>query len=85
MFRKRYSNDSPFTKNSPTHPTFIVTEERDFAREKERLVGLIREFSEGGEAKCTTAPHAFYGPLTRKEWGMGTYKHLDHHLRQFGA
>ena len=85
LFKKRYLDDSPFTKNSPTHPTFVVREEKDFALEKGRLVHAVREFSEGGEEKCTTEPHSFFGPLTKKEWGIGSYKHLDHHLRQFGA
>ncbi len=85
IFKKRYYDDSEFTKNSPTHPTFVVTDERDFAKERERLLGLVREFSGGGEARCTTAPHSFFGPLTPAQWGIGMYKHLDHHLRQFGA
>ena len=85
MFKKRYYDDSEFSKNSPTHPTFVITDERDFAAEKQRLLGLAREFSEGGEAKCTREPHSFFGNLTPREWGIGTYKHLDHHLRQFGA
>ncbi len=85
VFKKRYYDDSEFRKNSPTHPTFVVTGERDFLREKERMIALAREFSEGGESKCTTWPHSFFGPLRPEEWGIGTYKHLDHHLRQFGA
>ncbi len=85
FFKKRYTDESEFTKGSPTHPTFIVADERDFALEKNRVLQLVREFSEGGESKCTTRPHSFFGDLTPREWGIGTYKHLDHHLRQFGA
>jgi hypothetical protein len=85
LFKKRYTGDSEFFRNSPTHPTFVITDQRDFAGEKQRLLGLARAFSEGGEAKCTTLPHSFFGRLTAEEWGRGTYKHLDHHLRQFGA
>jgi len=85
LFRKKYYDDSEFRKNSPTHPTFVIRDDRDFAKEKERLLGLVREFCAGGEAKCTTAPHSFFGPLTPAQWGIGTYKHLDHHLRQFGV
>jgi hypothetical protein len=85
FFKKRYYDDSDFSRNSPTHPTFIVADEREFGQEKQRLLGLAREFSEGGEAKCTTEPHSFFGRLTPGEWGIGMYKHLDHHLRQFGA
>jgi hypothetical protein len=31
------------------------------------------------------APHPKFGPLTAQEWGKLGYKHLDHHLRQFGV
>jgi hypothetical protein len=85
FFKRRYYDDSGFSRNSPTHPDFVVADEREFAQEKQRLLQLAREFSEGGEAKCTTLPHSFFGRLTAREWGIGTYKHLDHHLRQFGV
>jgi hypothetical protein len=29
--------------------------------------------------------HGFFGPLSGAEWGVSQYKHVDHHLRQFGA
>ena len=29
--------------------------------------------------------HPFFGELSRKEWGRLIYKHLDHHLKQFGS
>ena len=29
--------------------------------------------------------HAFFGKLTGEEWGRLMHKHIDHHLRQFGA
>lgn len=85
FFKKKYHDDSELSRNSPTHPTFVIADEREFTQEKQRLLQLAREFSEGGEAKCTTLPHSFFGMLTPGEWGIGMYKHLDHHLRQFGA
>ncbi|TPW11975.1 MAG: hypothetical protein FD129_1557, partial [bacterium] len=30
-------------------------------------------------------PHPFFGNLNIDEWGRLSWKHLDHHLRQFGA
>lgn len=39
----------------------------------------------GGEKVCTTHPHPIMGSYTPAEWGKGMYKHLDHHLRQFGV
>jgi hypothetical protein len=29
--------------------------------------------------------HPFFGPMTAKQWGVMAYKHIDHHLRQFGV
>ena len=47
--------------------------------------GQVRQFSEGGETRCTRHPHPFFGSLTPQAWSRGMYKHLDHHLRQFGV
>ena len=81
LFKPNYYNDKPFSKGSPTAPDFVITDKRDFDKEKARLVALVKQFADGGEAKCTS----FFGPLTPKEWGIGMYKHTDHYLRQFGA
>ena len=85
LFKPNYYNDKPFSKGSPTAPDFVITDKRDFDKEKARLIALVKQFADGGEAKCTTQPHSFFGPLTAEEWGIGMYKHMDHHLRQFGA
>jgi hypothetical protein len=80
-----YTNDKPFEKNGPTAKELVVADQRDFAREREQLKMKIRQFHEGGEARCTRHPHPFFGPLTTHAWSRGMYKHLDHHLRQFGV
>ena len=80
-----YSNDKPFSRGNPTDPKLVVADQRDFLREQEQLKVKVRQFHEGGEAKCTRHPHPFFGALTPREWGIGMYKHMDHHLRQFGA
>jgi len=80
-----YSNDKPFSQNNPTDPKLVVSDRREFLLEREQLKVKILQFHEGGEAKCTRYPHPFFGELTPREWGIGMYKHLDHHLRQFGA
>ena len=85
LFKSSYHNDKPFSKGSPTADDFVITDTRDFEKEKARLTKLVKQFAEGGEAKCTKEPHSFFGPLTPEEWGIGMYKHMDHHLRQFGA
>jgi hypothetical protein len=75
----------PMRKNSPTMPQLIVQDERELGPERERLVGLIDRFATAGPAGCTKNPHSFFGPLTPDEWANLMYKHLDHHLRQFGV
>ena len=37
------------------------------------------------KAPCDFDRHAFVQKLTGDEWGRLQFKHLDHHLRQFGA
>jgi hypothetical protein len=85
LVKSSYLSEKPFSKNSPTDKSFIIADERDFDAEKQKLLQLIKEFSEGGEEKCTTHPHSFFGKLTPAQWGTSMYKHLDHHLRQFGV
>jgi len=80
-----YTNEKPFSQNNPTEKRLVVSDSRDFSHERERLKDCLREFHWGGEAKCTRHPHPFFGSLTPQEWSRGMYKHLDHHLRQFGA
>ena len=83
--RPAFTNDKPFSKNGPTDKTFVIADKRDFARERDELKRRVRQFHEAGEAHCTTHPHSFFGPLTPQEWATGMYKHIDHHLRQFGV
>jgi len=80
-----YTNEKPFSKNNPTAKELVFLHECDFQREQQHLREKIRQFYEGGEAKCTRHPHPFFGSLTPQEWSRGMYKHLDHHLRQFEA
>ncbi len=74
-----------FGKDSPTEPTFIVTGDKDFEAERQRLTTLVDRFSELGPEKAAAQVHSFLGRLTGEEWAVMMYKHIDHHLRQFGA
>ena len=77
-------NDKPMRRNSPTTPDLVIRDERDLNTEKQRLTSLVDRFVAGGSAQCTRSPHSFFGPLTPQQWATLMYKHLDHHLRQFG-
>jgi Protein of unknown function (DUF1569) len=78
-------DNEPMRKNSPTAKELLVQEERDFDAERDRLCGLTDRFAASGPTGCTTYPHSFFGRLTPEEWAILMYKHMDHHLRQFGV
>jgi hypothetical protein len=85
LFKSLFTNEKPTGKNSPTDKYFKITDQRNFETEKQRLKNFIQQFYDGGASKCTTHPHSFFGKVTPEEWSIGMYKHLDHHLRQFGV
>jgi hypothetical protein len=83
--KKAFLGEKPFGKNSPTDPTFIVPDARDFAKEKDHLTELIGRFCTAGPSQAGKHTHSFLGKITGDDWGVIMYKHLDHHLRQFGG
>jgi hypothetical protein len=75
----------PFKKNLPTAKSFIVKDERNFEEEKNKLVNLLQRLSHTNPEDVAKRPHPFFGKLTADEWNTLQFKHLDHHLRQFGV
>lgn len=84
MKRMALGNDAPLRQNTPTLAELVMLDDRDFDAERKRLLATIDRFVVGGPRACTTHPHPFFGRLTPEEWAIQEYKHLDHHLRQFG-
>ena len=82
---KVLGNDEELRRNTGTVKELIVSGERNLDAERVRLGSLIDRFVSGGPSACTTHPHPFFGPLAPEEWAVLMYKHLDHHLRQFGV
>jgi hypothetical protein len=81
---RAFRDGEPMRRNSPTARELLVADERDLELERVQLLQTLDRFTASGTQRCTMHPHAFFGPLTPKEWSMLMYKHLDHHLRQFG-
>jgi len=78
-------NDKPYKQNAQTAPQFIIKEEKDFAKEKARLVTYIKRVQKEGVAVFEGKESHSFGPLSATEWNNLFYKHIDHHLRQFGV
>ena len=86
MFKKKLTRDEkPFDRNLPTDKAFLVIEKREFEKETNNLVALVKKFEQVGKNGITKDAHPFFGKMTPNEWDALQWKHLDHHLRQFGA
>ena len=83
--KKVVGDDAPLRRNSPTARELVMRDDRDLEKERTHLRGLIDRFVAGGPSGCTSHPHAFFGRMSPEEWSILMYKHLDHHLRQFGV
>lgn len=75
----------PYPKNTKTAKIFIISDKRDFEIEKSKLIGFIRKTQELGPAEFNGKESLSFGSLTTNEWKTLFYKHLDHHLTQFGV
>jgi hypothetical protein len=77
--------ERPFSRDAPTDPSFVVTGAQDFEAERIRVATLIDRFVRHGPESAGRQTHPFFGRLNGDQWGRLVYKHLDHHLRQFGV
>ena len=75
----------PYARNSPTAPVFKMVGQKDFDAEKAKLIGYMRRVQNDGATVFSGKSSASFGPLTTEEWNVLFYKHLDHHLTQFGV
>ena len=74
----------PFPKGAPTAAELKPTDSAAFEEERAALLELLERIGTGPNEGMGPA-HPLFGPLTWREWGVVTYKHADHHLKQFGA
>lgn len=78
-------SDKSYKKNSPTAPVFLIKETKDFNTEKQLLIDNIRKTQQIGGAYFEKIDNFSFGKMTIQEWNNMFYKHLDHHLTQFGV
>ncbi|TXG38781.1 DUF1569 domain-containing protein [Seonamhaeicola maritimus] len=84
LFKSSLYNNKPWKEGIPTAPEYVVRDNPEFKTEKERLQTLVNEFHSLND-KTDWAAHPLFGNLSKEQWGKAQYKHLDHHLRQFGV
>jgi hypothetical protein len=77
---------APFPKNVPTAPELLARPPREWRADVADLQALVDRFSaRGRDARAAWPAHPAFGRLSRRAWGVLVYRHMDHHLRQFGA
>jgi len=75
---------APFPKGAPTAPELLVSTAGPVDAIRSELVSLVERIG-AGPREGNGPVHPLLGRLSFREWGVATYKHTDHHLRQFGA
>lgn len=85
FFKKKIFASESFKKNSPTSKEFIIVDDKDFEEEKAKLISYVKKCVESGTDVFSKNPHVFFGHLTIEEWDELMFRHLDHHLKQFGV
>lgn len=74
----------PFPKSAPTAPELLVPDAAPVDAIRSELLSLVERIGTGPREGHGPV-HPLFGGLSFREWGVATYKHTDHHLRQFGV
>jgi hypothetical protein len=74
----------PFPKNSPTSPELRARKADEWDMELSALKQMMESFA-ARPAGATLPRHPAFGNLSRRTWGALSYKHIDHHFKQFGV
>ncbi|KAA5532429.1 DUF1569 domain-containing protein [Taibaiella lutea] len=78
-------SEKPYKPNNPTAPVFLIKEDKDFHKEQKRLTDYIQRTQQLGAAHFEQKESNSFGKLSSNQWNNMFYKHLDHHLNQFGV
>ncbi len=85
LIKKMVLSDKPYPRSTRTHPQYVIPTTVEFDAQRARLLGVLDALHEAGPAGAEGAVHPIFGTMTPEETGQATYKHLEHHLTQFGV
>lgn len=85
LIKNIVTSEKAYVKNGRTAKQFVITDSKNFETEKKRLIDFITKTQQLGEQEFEGKESHSFGKLTAKEWNNLFYKHVDHHLRQFGV
>ena len=85
FLKNKVVSTAPYPKNGGTAPQFVIKDSKDFEFEKQRLVAYLQRTQTLGASDFEQKESHSFGKLTATEWSNMFYKHLEHHLTQFGV
>lgn len=83
--KEQVVGSKPYKKNGQTAPAFLITETKDFEKEKARLIAYLEKTQKLGANHFEGKESLSFGKLTANQWNTMFKKHLEHHLAQFGV
>lgn len=78
-----FNNGIP--RNMPTFAIVKVKENCNFEKSRDNLLATIDDFVAQAKKNNLVSKHELFGKMTTTDWGFMEYKHLNHHLKQFGV
>jgi hypothetical protein len=75
---------APWPKGAPTAPELLARAPASWSNDLLELNALVDRFAARRNAS-RWPEHPAFGKLSTRAWGRLVYRHIDHHLRQFGA
>lgn len=85
VMNKIVKDENFMSQNNPTHPALKIKGDGDFEMQRNELITLLKRYPTSSKTELENLVHPFFGKLKLSEWEIYIYKHLDHHLRQFGV
>ena len=74
----------PFPKGVATAPELLRRKPAAWSVERAAVRERVHSFA-NLDPKATWPEHPVFGKMSAKAWGVFAYRHMDHHLRQFGV
>lgn len=75
---------APLPRNAPSDPAFFVTSAGEFEHDRQDLLETIDRFV-AAPAERRWPSHPLFGRMNKGEWDLLAWRHVDHHLQQFGV
>ena len=85
MMKASLYNEKPWKKNLPTARNLVIKDDPAFDGAQANLLSIMEAFYKKGAAGVGDKMHPMFGRLTAEQWGKSIWKHLNHHLTQFGV